>query len=105
MELIGAVNIRSSLPLEELAALISESICAGVKFGGLEEFVREEVPAVYSMQPFLGLRLVLFGEPGDYGLTVEDWDEPEQRLTAEEIVDISPHIVAILKKLSGIEAY
>jgi hypothetical protein len=100
MEIVGFVGIRSSLGLIELSKLISGNIAAEIEFGGLDEHLKEEVPAVYSLKEFLGLRLVLFGEDGEYGISIEQWDD---ELLDDERADLSNHLYYLLKKIDGID--
>lgn len=62
--LIGNVCLKSSLTLEEVADIISTRLFGGLKFGGKDEDIHEEVPAVFLEFPILGLFVVLDGYPG-----------------------------------------
>lgn len=104
-EIIGTINIYSSLQLDELAHILSQEICGGIIFGGKEESIREEVPAVYTKAEFLGIRLVLFGVAGDYGLSAEQWDENVAAKTADDLVDISGYLAYRVNKINGLKAW
>lgn len=52
------VSIHTTRSLEELGQAISESLLGGVPFGGKEDYIREEIPAIYISQ-ILGMRLIL----------------------------------------------
>ena len=62
----GEVRISSNKSLVGLADEISEKLIAGLKFGGLGEYIRNENPAVF-IRPLLGLEVVLW----------HDLDEPD----------------------------
>jgi len=98
MEIYGFANINSELNLNDLASLISENLLAGVKFGGIDENIREEVPAVYSLKEVLGLRLVLFGEVGDYGLSIEQWGD---NVDDGSSIDLSVYLELLLKNIES----
>ncbi|MFT9820962.1 hypothetical protein [Lysinibacillus sp. NPDC056185] len=53
--------IASEKPLNELAKSISNKI----PFGGLEDYLYEEVPAVYINSNILGFELILQGYGGE----------------------------------------
>lgn len=57
----GSCVMRTSLPLDKLAEIISAQLFGGKRFGGKERSIWEEIPAVYIEAPILGL-LVVLGE-------------------------------------------
>lgn len=49
----GYCKIWSELSLENLGAILSERVFCKIPFGGREEDIHEEVPAIFIQQPFL----------------------------------------------------
>lgn len=103
------VNIKSSLPLEDVAEIVSAHLLGGVSFVGKEQHVRDEVPAVYSSEYVLGARFLLLGEPDEEGYSLQVSDH--QRLAGssapqitESLVDISADAVALLARVGSIRA-
>ncbi|MED1786881.1 hypothetical protein P4V47_05060 [Brevibacillus laterosporus] len=68
--LVGTVAFQSNQSLEEVGKLISERLFGGLQFGGKEEYIHEEIPAIYISELILGLRVILSGYSG-FG--EEDW--------------------------------
>jgi hypothetical protein len=102
MNICGFVGIRTSLSLDQLAAVVSSHMCAGIPFGGKNEYLRDEVPAIYSLEPYLGLRIVLYGSDDDFGLDLEQWEHaPEDT----EWVDMSRYLVTMLNRIDGVHAF
>jgi hypothetical protein len=62
------VDIKTKLNFEELVAVLSGELCGGIPLGGLEESIRDEVPAVFTLKTFLGICVVLYGGDGDYSI-------------------------------------
>ena len=95
----ACVGIKSDLALTELASLLSGAIFAGIAFGGIDDGVKDEVPAVYSLATFMGLGITLYGEPGDYGL--ELWQEHDGHPGADDI-DLTSYIADLLRNVVGV---
>ncbi|WP_134000212.1 hypothetical protein [Dinghuibacter silviterrae] len=49
------------MSLEELGEILSREIFAGLKFGGKEESIHEEIPAIFIEPTILGLQIILDG--------------------------------------------
>jgi hypothetical protein len=62
--LVGEVVLKSDLNIESVADILSERIFGGLKFGGKEKEIYEEVPAVFIEPDILGFNIVLQGYPG-----------------------------------------
>jgi hypothetical protein len=101
------VFIESSLDIESLGRIISEQIAGGVPFKGLDEDIRDEVPAIY-IRNLLGCRLILLGYPGEagYNLELAEQDFPHALFRAAgkkpTIVDLSGNLYACLKDIAGL---
>ena len=61
-----SVGIKCNLELIELGELLSEKVFAGIKFGGLNEHIHEEIPAIYIDEPVLGFQIILDGYKDEY---------------------------------------
>ncbi|WP_437395120.1 hypothetical protein [Flagellimonas lutimaris] len=77
---LGYISLQSTLSLEELGEILSEKIFAGVKFGGKEKSIHEEIPAIFIEQPIMGLLVILDGysgfEKGNwFTLHIQQWGE------------------------------
>ena len=105
MNVCAFVGIKSSFDLIEMAAILSEQICGGIEFGGQDDNVREEVPAVYTQRDFLGLRIVLYGGSGEYGLDVEQWGEQVSDDIGNAYIDFSKHLLMLVSRISGLQAH
>ncbi len=60
----GSVKFRSNLEIEEVGRIISEKIFSGLAFGGKEENIYEEIPAIYINNLMLGFQFVIQGFSG-----------------------------------------
>ena len=60
----GSVNFKSDLSIEEVGAIISTKVFSGVQFGGKENNIYEEVPAIYIDNLMLGFLFVIQGYSG-----------------------------------------
>ena len=96
------LELWSDKSLEEVAEIVSNRLFGGVRFIGKGEYIRDEVPAIYSERDILGMRIILMGGPGQEGyyLEMETRREPGVVLTAEHIrkslVDISTLVSKLL---------
>jgi len=96
------LELWSDKGLEEVAEIVSNRLFGGVRFIGKGEYIRDEVPAIYSERDILGMRIILMGGPGQEGyyLEMETRREPGVALTAEHmresLVDISPLVSKLL---------
>lgn len=66
----GSIAFTSSMSIEEVGGLLSESIFSGLPFIGKEKNIYEEVPAIYLEDRFLGLNVILSGG-GEYNYCLE----------------------------------
>ena len=104
----GTVRIRSSLSLEEIGGIVSQRVLGGVRLEGRENNIRDEVPAIYSQTPVLGLRFILQGEPDEEGyyLSANSWKLGLELSPAEiksRLRDISDLLASLLQGAEGIE--
>src|SRR5438876_5199785 len=96
------IELWSDKSLEEVAEIVSNRLFGGVRFIGKGEYIRDEVPAIYSERDILGMRVVLTGGPGQggYYLEMETRRQPGVALTADQIrksvVDLSPLVSKLL---------
>jgi hypothetical protein len=98
--------IKSELDIESLGKLLSEKLAGGLPFGGLKEYIRDEIPAVY-INNILGCRLILLGFPGERGYNLElvEHDFPFHFFEEGEMpatVDMSGNLYHLLKDIEGI---
>ena len=87
----GQVIIRGNDSIETLAARVSATLLKGLPFGGKDEGIYEEVPAVYA--DVVGLRFVLSGYAGDH-YVLECFPSPDLPSFGDSVsdVDISDHL-------------
>lgn len=82
ISMTGFVYIRSKLDLETLGEAISNQLFKGINFSGLNNYIYDEVPAIYTVD-VLGCRFIIqqltVNERcddkmliNDYGLEIED---------------------------------
>lgn len=60
----GSVNFKSDLSLEEVGRIIGDKVFSGAVFGGKENSIYEEVPAIYIDNLMLGFLFVIQGYSG-----------------------------------------
>ena len=96
------------MPIEDLGEIISARILGGIPLVGKDEYIRDEIPAVYSEYGVMGSRFVLMGEPGTGGYyleTVSDWGRrgniPPFSVTDPK-VDVSALVGDLLKGIEGL---
>lgn len=100
----------SERSLEEVAEIVSAKLLGGIPFIGMEEFIYDEVPAVYAELDVLGLRIILAGYPGEgYQLDMYPRDYPDDfsesssvNLSQDFAVNISEYIAFLLKDVPEI---
>ena len=97
--LVGQVIIRSEESIESLAEKLSEALLSNVSFGGKEENVCEEIPAMFA--EVAGFRFVLAGYPDEH-YTLECFPCPGLPPFGDSVanIDISDHI---LRSIGNIE--
>lgn len=98
--LVGYVTLKSDLSIEHVAEILSERIFGGLKFGGKEEAIYEEVPAIY-ISSLLGLRVVLSGYQGHgddegYCLSISPTIKLNELMPSEVQIDL--YLVTVLKQ-------
>jgi hypothetical protein len=57
----GGVKFRSDLTLEEVGEILSRELFGGLPFGGKDESIHEEIPAIFIEPTILGLQIILDG--------------------------------------------
>ena len=102
------VRIRSLLELEEVGRIISDRVLGGALLAGREDHIRDEIPAIYTLAPVLGLCFILQGEPDDEGyyLCANRWKMGLELTPAEiesRLRDISDLVASLLQGAEGIE--
>lgn len=106
----GFLFIQSDLDIESLGKLISQRIVKGVPFGGLNHYIRDEIPAIY-IDDILGCRLILQGFPGEegYNLVLEERTFPHEifKKTAQKPVeaDMSGNLYHLLQDMEGLSVF
>lgn len=104
------VRITSKLTLQQIGAILSERVFGGIPMGGLTEYIRDEVPAIYTTNRYLGTRFILLGGPDEEGyyLQAENLSVLTKNLTPEQIqehlVDASELIVTLLSRVEELTA-
>ena len=104
------VTIYSSLSLDEVGVIVSTRVLGGTPMGGREEYIRDEVPAIFNQNPVLGLEFILQGEPNEegYDLSGEVVEVGINTSPAEiraSLVDISDLVASLLQGAEGIEVF
>jgi len=106
IELLAYVDFESDEALAEVAARLSESLFGGIPFGGLDEYLRDEVPALRLMRDVLGHRVVLhgFGGRDGYSLDIEGRPSVTHSAGAERVesVYVSSLVAGLLSRIEGI---
>ena len=100
--------IRSPLELEEVGRIVSDRVLGGLPLEGREDYIRDEVPAIYNRIPILGMELILQGGPDDegYNLSGDPVDLVNELSLAEFnscLRDISGFVARLLQGAEGIE--
>ena len=103
--LYGGVRIRSQLSLEEVAEILSNWVFGGIPFGGRDQHIRDESPAVFIDTRVLGMSVVLMEVPDDEGYRLSM--NPQYallRLSAEELKCPGTNIDRLVARLlEGVE--
>jgi hypothetical protein len=103
--LVCGLVLFSEKSLEEVAEILSAKLIAGIPFVGRDEFIYDEIPAVYAERDVLGLRIILqgFGGEDGYQLEIRPRDYPSENkpldLTRTSRVDITDFIGFLLKDI------
>ncbi|MFN8712951.1 MAG: hypothetical protein ACK5Z2_08865 [Bacteroidota bacterium] len=106
----GSVPFQSNLSITEVGDLISKKVFPDMSFGGLEENIYDEVPAIYIKDNPLGLLIVLQGYQGTteglgYSLNITPNFNPTSVVGVSFInsidVDISDYLYCLLKSYFG----
>ena len=107
--LTGQAVIYSEKNLEEVAAILSKALFGGAPFGGKEDYIYDEVPAVYISDKAapLGLRIILQGNGGKLGYRLElhsDTNLPADQAdnATFEPIDLSDYLALLLGDVAGI---
>ena len=99
--------IKSSLDIESLGRIISARIGGGIPFKGLDEYICDEIPAIY-ISNILGCTLILLGYPGEdgYNLKLREDHFPHALFQAEgkppSTIDLSGNLYACLKDIDDL---
>lgn len=106
--LTANVLIHSDLTLENVAKILSKTLFAGAPFGGKNDYIYDEMPAVYiteKMSP-LGLYITLQGYGGKTGymLQITSIDNLPPAVDHDDftLLDLSPYITSLLRDVQGI---
>ncbi len=88
--LLGYISMKSHLRLEELGEILSQKIFAGIRFGGKEKSIHEEIPAIYIERPFMGMLIILDGysgldEQSWFTIHIQTWGDFSRYLHSEKI--------------------
>ena len=100
--IIGMSYLKSNLTIEEVGNILSEKLFAGFPFGGKEENIYEEIPAIFIRVPILGLRIVLQGKSGidensGFALEILPWISFDKQVDKDILLD--DYLTQILKLL------
>ena len=106
--LTANVHIHSDLTLEKVANVLSRVLFAGAPFGGKNDYIYDEVPAVYIAKNHspLGLYITLQGYGGKTGYLLEMISDtnlsPHSTGDNYTPVDLSPYLALLLRDIEGI---
>lgn len=101
-----ALPIISEENIVELAKIISSKIAGNLPFEGLEDYIYDEVPAIYINSNILGCTLVILGYGGEDGYTLEVKPYPGHNKPddADRIyIDITKYIASLLEGTPGMK--
>ncbi|KAB0443607.1 hypothetical protein AB1J28_07605 [Lysinibacillus irui] len=100
------IPIDSNKDINEVARIISDKLFGGLPFGGLEEHIYEDVPAVFIDYPILGLQIVIQGFGGREGYTLEVCSHPiniEPDDSDEIEVDITGYVSVLIEGIEELQ--
>ncbi|MEB7453629.1 hypothetical protein [Lysinibacillus sphaericus] len=95
-----SLPVISEKNIVDLAKVISSKIAGNIPFEGLENYIYEEVPAIYINSNILGFEVILKGYGGEKGYYLEvnshpSNNEPED---IDEIdIDITKYIASLIE--------
>lgn len=106
MFLEADIYLKSSKSLEEVGAILSKELFGGLPFGGRENYIRDEIPAIYIEPEIMGMEIILVGGDID-GITILQI-RPSDNITNEEIIDssngnLSEYLKFMLRSIEGIK--
>lgn len=97
--IIGSVQLKSNLSIQEVGRIISEKVLNGIPLEGLKKRIYEEVPAIFN--EVLGFSVVLQGYTGidnEKGY----WFELIPNFSSDEIekeeINISKYLISLLRE-------
>ena len=89
----AGVDFDSPLSLEETAACLSSHVFGGVQFGGRDEYVKDEVPALVAQKSVLGCYIVIYGSGADgYRLEMQSQLRSDANSVRTDAADIFTEI-------------
>lgn len=92
--------------LDDLAAELSQRAFGGIPFVGKNSGIWDEVPAVRLETRFLGLEVQLGGHDGHFGVSIDTFEFPQHKNSAEEKknerVDIAEYVLYLLERVPGL---
>jgi len=97
--------IISDMSIEEVGELISKKLFGGLPFGGKENYIYDEIPAIYIKDKILGFKIILNGFPGKNGgyiLHLVSKFESMEDMEFEEI-DLEKYIACALGDIEELE--
>ncbi|WP_107942547.1 hypothetical protein [Metasolibacillus fluoroglycofenilyticus] len=100
-----SLPINSEENIVGVAKIISSKIAGNIPFEGLEDYIYEEVPAIYINSNILGFEVVIKGYGGEKGYYLEVNSHPSNNEPddADEIdIDITRYIASLLEGTLGI---
>jgi hypothetical protein len=62
--IVGTLSLQSELTIEEVGEKLSGKLFGGLKFGGKERAIYDEVPAIFIESNVLSFRIILQGYSG-----------------------------------------
>lgn len=81
----ACIYLKTNGSLEETGRLLSDALFGGVPFGGLEDCIHEEIPAIYIRDSLMGMQIILDGEAGDYCLSFSYSPVTSQGMSVQEL--------------------
>lgn len=100
------LTFSSNEDIQNLGNTISKIICPNTNFGGLEEYIYDEIPAIY-IKNVLGLKIILCGFSGEdshYNLKILEQTSLRKVKDIEIIqIDLSYNIYLLLKDIEDLK--